>query len=103
MLIAAILLIAVSGCRAPFGGGASVTVVNGSEEPICDLLISPADEDYWGSDWLADGETIAPGARRVIELAPGEYDLMALGCEQTEIDTLWGQAIDGPFIWTVEG
>ncbi len=101
LIIAAVWLITMSGCRALFDGEASVTIVNRSEEPICHLLISSAEEDYWGEDWLAEGETIEPGAQHVVDLDSGEYDLMALSCAQTEIDTLWGQVIDRAFTWMV--
>ena len=60
-----------------------------------------APENYC-DDQLGETETIRNGRSRTFEVTAGQWDMMALDCDQDEIDTRWEQDVNGPYDWTIE-
>jgi hypothetical protein len=73
------------------GGGASagnIDIKNTLGIDICEALASPAGQEAWGPNLLADGETVAPDDYvKLTNIAYGEYDLKLVGCDGTEAVT----------------
>jgi len=82
---------------------ATLVLENDSEETICYVLISPAENDNWGEDWLGDSETIEPGQSHTLDVPVGVYDLQALDCDENELATEWDTALNGTTTWTISG
>ncbi len=63
------------------------TFTNTGDEEICELYVSPTDEDNWGPDQLGEA-TIPPGGQYILQEIPaGEYDIKGIGCEGGEVQT----------------
>ncbi|MCP4406577.1 MAG: tetratricopeptide repeat protein [Gammaproteobacteria bacterium] len=62
-------------------GTATLTLTNDSEETICVVQISLVTADNWGDDWLGENETIESGQTQDFALAPGNYDVRLLDCD----------------------
>ena len=71
-----------------------VTIANASPDEVCYVQISLSDSDQWGEDWLAENETIAPGARRVFDVPEGRYDVLVQRCDASTMSTAWGVSGD---------
>jgi hypothetical protein len=82
----------IGGVKSDNGGGSrgggsttSVTLKNTNDFEICQAFISPANQDTWGPNILATGETYAPGASLTLtRIASGNYDLKVLNCDGTK-------------------
>lgn len=87
--------------EAPAGGEFQIDVVNETSEDICYVLISPADLDDWGDDWMGEDETIEAGQTHVFDI-PGEpHDAMFLNCDEAVLATIFD--VDSDFTLTVGG
>ena len=85
----------------PVSDEPAIILNNKSGIEICYVLISPTTEDVWGDDQLGDTETIRDGRSRTFEITAGRWDMMALDCDENEIDVRWEQDISGPYDWTI--
>lgn len=90
----------------PVSGGAAaaavVELLNQSAVALCDVYISPVTDTTWGRDWLAAGESVAPGATRVFNAPTGRYDLRADDCAANPVFEQYGFSIGaGGFSWIV--
>jgi hypothetical protein len=83
----------VGGVKSDGGGGSRggggltdlVTLKNTYNFEICQAFISPANQDTWGANILATGETYAPGASLTLtRIASGNYDLKVVNCDGTQ-------------------
>jgi hypothetical protein len=106
LVLLVVLLIPAVACfgssSEPASTEPAIILKNESGIEICYVLISPTTEDMWGEDQLGDTETIRDGNTRTFEITAGQWDMMAMDCDQNEIDTRWEQDISGPYEWTVE-
>ena len=105
LVLLVLLVIPAVACFGSSSGPASnepaIILKNESGIEICYVLISPTTNDMWGDDQLGDTETIRNGRSRTFEVTAGQWDLMALDCDQNEIETRWEQDINGPYEWTI--
>jgi hypothetical protein len=84
-------------------GLASLEVINGSDDTIADLHISPSDSTAWGEDWLGT-DTIGAGASTVIgDIPRGTYDIQAVDPDGDSIEVLYNVSLSGENNWTVVG
>lgn len=80
---------------------ATLTLVNQTDVPICQVLISPAGSTEWGNDWLG-ADIVQPGGSYTFSLPAGTYDLVALDCSgQPVSQEIYGQEISGEMTWTI--
>jgi hypothetical protein len=86
----------------PVSNDPAITLNNKSGVEICYVLISPTSDDMWGDDQLGETETIRNGRSRTFDVTAGQWDMMAMDCDQNEVDTRWEQDINGPYDWTIE-
>jgi hypothetical protein len=66
------------------GGGniGSIEIKNVNEFDICQAFVSPVNQDTWGPNQLAAGESVAPGASlKLTNVAYGQYDLKVVSCD----------------------
>lgn len=70
-------------------GGFELTLLNASPYAICYVYISPSESTSWGSDWLAETETLSPNATRTFSAAADTYDVLLRTCDQAVIETAW--------------
>jgi serine protease Do len=80
---------------------ATLILENDSTETICYVLISPADTDEWGDDWLGESDVIEPGDTHTFESPAGIYDLEARDCDGKALATEWDQDLDETVTWTI--
>jgi hypothetical protein len=77
-----------------------VTFINGTEQDVCFLYISPVESDQWGPDWLGAGKVLYPGER--IEIAGIEArrtDVKAEDCDHGEVWSATGIGLrDGQMV-----
>ena len=57
---------------------ATLQIKNSSSRTIVTVNFSSCSESSWGTDRLGENETIAPGAERSWQVAPGCYDIRAV-------------------------
>lgn len=76
----------VDATEAPVGDVvAEFTFTNTGTEEICELYLSPAGQEDWGTDQLA-GNTIPAAEKFMLKNIPaGSYDVKAVGCEGNEV------------------
>lgn len=80
---------------------ATLTLVNQTDIPICQVLISPTGSTEWGNNWLGT-DTVQPGGSYTFSLPTGTYDLVALDCSgQPVAEEVYGQEISGEMTWTI--
>lgn len=85
----------------PPADGASIEIINQSDQEIWYVYISPSDADDWGED-LLESTTIPVGESYTLTGIPeGTYDLLAENIDEVEIETLWGAEVTGENTWTV--
>ncbi len=92
---------APSPTKEPSAEMASLVIENESEATICYILISPAEDDEWGDDWLGESDVIAPGETYTFQMEAGVYDLEARDCDNETLATEWDQDLDGTVTWTI--
>jgi hypothetical protein len=79
----------VAGCaHAPYPG-ATITVVNTSEEIICDLYLSRVSGE-WGEDELEESERLEIYKARSFDVAPGTWHVRADNCRGGMVYTRHG-------------
>lgn len=64
-------------------------VQNDSPGELCYVYISSSDQQAWGDNWLAAGETIISGATHDFNVPPGTYDVMIRDCNDIAVQTAW--------------
>lgn len=84
-------------------GTVSLRVINDSYEDICYMLISPSAADRWGEDWLGMQEILSMSHERVFFVPPDTYDLMALTCDDIEIESVYEVNVSREYEWIVVG
>jgi hypothetical protein len=57
-----------------------LTLVNISTRTFCYVYMRMQGETSSGSNWLASGETVAPGKERTWQILPGMYDVRIEEC-----------------------
>ena len=65
-------------------GGAtkSITITNSGTVNYCELLVSTAGADAYGSNALPDGQTVTPGNKFDIPVTEsGDYDVKVVACD----------------------
>ena len=87
----------------PSAETATLILQNDSAETICFVLISLAENEDWGEDWLDDTEVIAPGDSYTFDVPAGTYDLEARDCDSNVLATEWETDLDGATTWTISG
>jgi hypothetical protein len=80
-----------------------ILLVNNSGLAICNVYISPTTDPYWEADWLAAGQSIAPGAQRTFSVAQGVWDMRADDCSGNIISIEWEIPVYGTYTWYVGG
>lgn len=79
---------------------ASLTVINDSSYPLCELYVVETDSDDWGQNQLDSGQTIEPGSQYTLSNIPyGSYNLRAVTCDSNWEYTLLDTAFSGPLEW----
>ena len=69
----------------PTGGDTLlVSVRSYAENDICEVYISPTTDDEWGTNLL--DEALTYGNYIDLEMSPGTYDVLAVGCDGAEIE-----------------
>ncbi|HEC24277.1 MAG TPA: serine/threonine protein kinase [Chloroflexi bacterium] len=83
--------------------GAELRLENRSGRPVCYVNVSPSTDDTWGPDRLGPSTVIADGEDYLLTgIEPNTYDLRALDCDQNEIASRFGVAINmAGFTWTI--
>jgi hypothetical protein len=85
------------------GAEATLTVVNDTGTPICQVYISPVTSQLWEANWLSASDTVLPGEIRTFDVPVGDYDLLATDCDGNELDIAWGVDLSGDFTWMTSG
>ncbi|HQE93190.1 MAG TPA: hypothetical protein PLH19_05375 [Anaerolineae bacterium] len=81
----------------------SLEVVNGSEELVAALYVSPSDSDEWGKDWLG-GVAIKSGGSYVVEgLDVGTYDIKAENADGETVESIFNVDLSGEYSWNIVG
>jgi hypothetical protein len=84
-------------------GLASLEIVNGSDDTIAYLYISPSDSDAWGDDWLG-ADAIDAGASYIVTDIPyGTYDIKATDLDDETVEAVYNVSLSGEKSWTVVG
>jgi hypothetical protein len=58
-----------------------LTVINGLDQPICAVHVSPSVATRWGQDRLAPDQVLDPGESVTVEVGTDQYDVLAATCE----------------------
>ena len=80
--------------------GASLTVVNNADVPICNLWIGVTESVYTGWNWVGS-EHIQPGESLVLKLRPETYFIRAEDCASNWLRSEVDVTISGHQTWTV--
>lgn len=80
--------------------GTSLTIVNNSDVPICNLRIGIGESVYTGWNWVG-AEHIQPGASLTVALRPDTYFIRAEACDAAWLRSEVDVEISGHQIWTV--
>ncbi len=85
-------------------GGASLEVINNSEDIIAALYVSPSDSDDWGEDWLG-GVALKSGGSYVVEGLQDDimYDVKAEDVDGDTIESIYNVSLYGWYTWYVVG
>ncbi len=85
-------------------GGASLEVINNSEDIIAALYVSPSDSDDWGEDWLG-GVALKSGGSYVVEGLQDDimYDIKAEDVDGDTIESIYNVSLYGWYTWYVVG
>lgn len=73
-----------AGPDAPLGDTILVTVRSYSPIDICELYVSPTTDDEWGFSLI--DTPLTNGNYIDLEVEPGLYDVLAVGCDGTEVE-----------------
>lgn len=88
----------VAGSRPPCG--ISLTIVNKSDVPICEVRIGVTESVYTGWDWLGD-QDIQPGESLALTVRPDTYFLRAMACNGDWLRSDVDVSLSGDQTWTV--
>jgi hypothetical protein len=80
--------------------GTSLTIVNNSDAPICNLRIGIGESVYVGWNWVGQ-EHIQPGDSLTVALRPDTYFLRAEACDSTWLRSDVDVEVSGRQTWTV--
>jgi hypothetical protein len=78
----------------------SLTVVNNSAVPICEIRIGITESVYTGWNWIG-AEHIQPGESLVLTLRPDTYFIRAVACDGTWLRSQVDVPVSGRQTWTV--
>jgi hypothetical protein len=91
MGIRALAWVVLAGCagtamgRDPHAGQLELTFHNEAGTAVCALHIFPEGEPAEGASWLAAGTEVATGQSIAFWLAPGTYQVRAVGCAREKL------------------
>jgi hypothetical protein len=71
--------------RDPHAGQLALTFHNEVGSAVCELHIFPEGEPAEGDSWLAAGTEVATGQSIAFWLAPGTYQVRAVGCAREKL------------------
>ena len=80
--------------------GTSLTIVNNSAVPICNLRIGIGESVYVGWNWVG-AEHIQPGDSLTVALRPDTYFIRAEACDATWLRSEVDVTVSGHQTWTV--
>jgi hypothetical protein len=80
--------------------GTSLTIVNNSDVPICNMRIGISESVYTGWNWIG-AEHLQPGESLDLTLRPDTYFLRAEACDGTWLRSEVGVPVSGHQTWTV--
>jgi len=85
-------------------GGASLEVLNNSEDIIAALYVSPSDSDDWGEDRLG-GVALKSGGSFVVEGLDNDvlYDAKATDADGNTVESIYHVSLNGWYTWYVYG
>jgi len=85
-----LLGIALSACSAGSVGevGITVTVVNQTSGPICEVYVTTGVSNDWGRNLIPTGNDLAAGAERSFQQPAGTYDVLIRDCNGVPIQSL---------------
>jgi hypothetical protein len=78
----------------------SLTIVNNSAVPICEMRIGITESVYTGWNWIG-AEHIQPGESLVLTLKPDTYFIRAMACDGTWLRSEVDVPVSGHQTWTV--
>jgi len=78
----------------------SLTIVNNSPVPICNMRIGIGESVYTGWNWVG-ADHIQPGDSLTVALRPDKYFIRAEDCDSTWLRSEVDVDISGDWIWTV--
>ena len=81
---------------------ATLTLVNGSDETVFILYVSPSTSSEWGQDVLGKDTTLSPGETFQLQLTPGAYDIWAKNYDLDTIDTAYDVQVYGNTTWYID-
>lgn len=84
-------------------GLASFEIINGSEDTIAYLYISPSDSTTWGDDWLGDDVIDVGDSYIAGDIPRGTYDIKAVNLDEENVEVLYNVSLSGERSWTVVG
>ncbi|NDJ52105.1 MAG: hypothetical protein GYB68_03350 [Chloroflexi bacterium] len=100
LLLAAGLAACGGAINTEHGSGATITVSNTGQVPICFVQISPVTDDAWGNDETGRRQ-IEPGEVQSFSVAPGDYDLLAANCGENDFIDNLGVSVQDDYFWEV--
>ena len=80
--------------------GTSLTIVNNSNVPICNMRIGTGESVYVGWNWVG-AEHIQPGDSLTVALRPDTYFIRAEACDATWLRSDVDVEVSGHQTWTV--
>ena len=86
------------------GRTTNLLVQNDLEVDVCEIKISPPDEEDWGDNWLQEeGGAIRAGKAWRFWVEPGLYDVLARDCEGEELERVDDVDLSQDRSWTLGG
>ena len=83
ILISVFFSLMLSACTTVLEGKPSlnITVANQTPAGICEVYASAEASNEWGTNLLADGQSISPGEEHTFQQPAGVYDLLVRNCD----------------------
>lgn len=78
-----------------------LTVVNITDETVCEVNISPTTDSFWGENALSGGQVILPNSFVTFSIVEDDYDLRAQDCSDNTLATQMGIHLAGHQNWTL--
>jgi S1-C subfamily serine protease len=78
-----------------------LTIENLASVEVCAVAVSPVLAQNWGGDKLGLDVTLPPGESHAIDVGSGEYDLLAVDCDENTVVEDTGLLITEDSIYTI--